>query len=277
MATAPTETPTTSTVHAPIADLSKTPLGNYYHGFYIKVLDDVFTPDECQRLIALAETGAKWEQAAVHYGLNPEDKYVDTDYRNSERILRFDQDAAEFIYKRMLPYVKELERIGPGSVWSDVVGSKTNSYGVWKLVGVNERLSFLRYGPGHFFRKHCDGKHELPDGRKSRVTLQIYLNSENLKGGATRIMSVDGKKWVDVEPKTGRVLIFQQKGVWHSGEEVKRGVKYTVRSDFMFTQGPVEDGDVEMEDATALPQPPASTPAHQSVLQSLLSSFNRRI
>ncbi|KAF8641656.1 hypothetical protein AX16_009882 [Volvariella volvacea WC 439] len=245
MATATTETQTPA-VHAPIADLSKTPLGDYYDGFYIKILDDVFTQEECQRLIALAETGTQWEQASLHSSTSANEDYVDKDYRNSERILRYDKAAADFLYQRLLPYVKELETIEEGSDWADVVMPKNFMVGEWKLVGVNERLSFLRYGPGHFFRSHCDGRHDLPDGRKSRVTLQLYLNSENLEGGATRIMSRDEKKWVDVEPKAGRVLIFQQKGVWHSGEEVKRGVKYTVRSDFLFTwdqdAAEVEDG-----------------------------------
>ncbi|KAF8641653.1 hypothetical protein AX16_009879 [Volvariella volvacea WC 439] len=270
-----TEMPTT-TNYTPLLDLSETPLANYYKGYFIKVLDDVFTQEECQRLISLAETGAKWEQARLHYGLSENDTYVDTDYRNSERILRFDKDAADFMYQRLLPYVRELERIDRQSDWADVVGPKSIMVGVWRLAGINERLSFLRYGPGHFFRKHCDARHELPDGRKSRVTLQVYLNTENLEGGATRIMSKDEKKWVDVEPKAGRVLIFQQKGIWHSGEEVTRGVKYTVRSDFLFTwsQGD-EDGTVE-GGTLSLPESPATTPAYQSVLQSLMSVFGKR-
>jgi len=44
------------------------------------------------------------------------------------------------------------------------------------------------------------------------------------------------KKYFDVEPKKGRVLIFQQRGVYHSGEEVTKGVKYTLRTDFLFRE-----------------------------------------
>ena len=39
-----------------------------------------------------------------------------------------------------------------------------------------------------------------------------------------------------MEPKLGRVLVFQQRMLVHSGEEVTGGVKYTMRSDFMFEQ-----------------------------------------
>lgn len=39
---------------------------------------------------------------------------------------------------------------------------------------------------------------------------------------------------LDVDCKAGRVLIFQQKGLLHSGDEVVRGIKYTMRSDIMY-------------------------------------------
>ena len=94
----------------------------------------------------------------------------------------------------------------------------------------------MRYGQGNYFRGHCDGQLELPDGRKSRVTIQIYLGDAEVEGGATRIFTRLGDKgaFVDIEPKKGRVLIFQQRGLFHSGEEVTKGVKYALRSDFMF-------------------------------------------
>lgn len=39
---------------------------------------------------------------------------------------------------------------------------------------------------------------------------------------------------IDVDPKAGRVLIFQHKGLLHSGAEVLAGIKYTMRTDLMF-------------------------------------------
>lgn len=38
----------------------------------------------------------------------------------------------------------------------------------------------------------------------------------------------------NVIPKTGRVLIFQHRGLLHSGADVLGGVKYTMRSDLMY-------------------------------------------
>jgi len=226
-----------------VLDWSKTPLANQYDDCYVKVIDNVFTPAECASLIALAESDAQWAQAAVHYGLGAHEKYINTDYRNSERILRFDDDAAKVIFERLLPHVQELVELRDGSEWESVVSPKgVGKWKVWKLVGLNERLSFLRYGPGNYFRQHCDGQLELPDGRKSRVTVQIYLGEDGCVGGATRFLDPRGKKekFLDVEPKMGRVLIFQQRGMWHSGEDVVAGRKFTLRSDLMFREEPVQ-------------------------------------
>jgi Rps23 Pro-64 3,4-dihydroxylase Tpa1-like proline 4-hydroxylase len=248
----------------PLFDFSKTSLANDYTSgtFYLKIIDDVFTPDECRALIHFAETGLflpthrqrpspssasspaqaapaavsknPWRPAAIDVGMGQQ--VVDKLTRDSDRILRFDNEVAAFLFQRLAPYVPEIIEIRPGDEWHRMVGRRSQQ--LWRMVGVNERLSFLKYGPGHFFQKHMDGQIELRDGRKARATLQVYLNGDNaadkIVGGSTRIWSHDHERFYDVEPRAGRVLIFQQAMVLHSGEEVKRGVKYTLRSDFMY-------------------------------------------
>jgi hypothetical protein len=56
------------------------------------------------------------------------------------------------------------------------------------------------------------------------------------------------KHKLDIVPKVGRVLIFQQRGLLHSGEEVVQGVKFTMRADLMyeFEEGE-DDGGVVFE------------------------------
>ncbi|KAF8162613.1 oxidoreductase [Crassisporium funariophilum] len=234
-------TTTTPLIDAPVLDWSTTPLAQDHQGRYVKIIDDLFTPAECAALIALAESDAQWAQAAVNYGLAAHENYVNTDYRHSERILRFDREAAEGIYEKLKPYVQEFIELKAGDEWEGIVGRKGNVSGTWTLVGVNERLSFLRYGPGNYFRGHCDGQLELPDGRKSRVTLQVYLGDDGVEGGATRIYG-SKDRFIDVEPKKGRVLIFQQRDIWHSGEDVTKGLKYAMRSDFMFRHSDDPEG-----------------------------------
>ncbi|KAH6912961.1 hypothetical protein BKA70DRAFT_1265630 [Coprinopsis sp. MPI-PUGE-AT-0042] len=221
-------------------DFSKTDL-TQYSGFYAKVLDNVFNEEECAELAKLA---TEWTPA----GLSAEGptQTVHSDFRNSDRCLVFDQAAAERIFQRLYPLVKEIHELAPSSKYGLITGKAGRKQGpTWKLSAVNERLSFLRYGPGHYFKRHCDGLMEKPDvGQKSFVTLHVYLNERDedgtlLEGGATRFWTPDQKHFLDVEPKLGRVLIFQQRMLVHSGEEVTRGMKYTMRTDFMFEQASV--------------------------------------
>lgn len=85
-----------------------------------------------------------------------------------------------------------------------------------------------------------------PDGEeRSYVTLHLYLNESDtsapegkLEGGATTFHSCsynDDLK-LDVEPKTGRVLIFQHRNLLHSGADVTAGIKLTMRTDLMYRQ-----------------------------------------
>ena len=81
---------------------------------------------------------------------------------------------------------------------------------------------------------------------RSYFTLHLYLNdsdhqpsNERLEGGATTFWTMDMKNRLDVQPKMGRVLIFQQRYLIHSGDDVIRGMKLTMRTDIMYSR--VED------------------------------------
>lgn len=114
-------------------------------------------------------------------------------------------------------------------------------------------------------RPHCDGSYETPDRReRSYFTLHLYLNDTNttlgeepekmstrermeaaksdLVGGSTRFHSMSMLKELDVVPKCGRILIFQQRGLVHSGDDVLQGVKYTMRTDLMYTLESTQSG-----------------------------------
>jgi hypothetical protein len=53
------------------------------------------------------------------------------------------------------------------------------------------------------------------------------------------------KERLDVDPKIGRVLIFQHRRLLHSGDDVVDGIKLTMRSDIMYKlEVPEDDGDV---------------------------------
>lgn len=129
--------------------------------------------------------------------------------------------------------------------------------------------SFLKIGIDFFA-----GTYETEDGKeRSFYTLHLYLNDSasthnpvpeeehaNPKsdqetaccpdgaviGGATSFLSRDLKRRIDVEPKIGRVLIFQQKGLLHCGDEVTAGTKFTMRTDLMYEFQLDDDNDGEI-------------------------------
>ena len=82
------------------------------------------------------------------------------------------------------------------------------------------------------------------DGKiyETLFTIQLYLNDSQgavgedaeLVGGSTPFLSRDESRRVDVHPKAGRVLIFQHLGLLHSGDDVVKGTKYTMRTDIIY-------------------------------------------
>lgn len=48
-------------------------------------------------------------------------------------------------------------------------------------------------------------------------------------------------KRLDVEPKIGRVLLFQHAFLLHSGDDVQKGTKLTLRTDIMFAKEEKDD------------------------------------
>jgi prolyl 4-hydroxylase len=98
------------------------------------------------------------------------------------------------------------------------------------VAGVNERLRLYRYAPGQRHGSHWDTPVELPDGRRTLLTLVIYLN-EDFEGGAT---SFDELNRVIV-PRRGLALFFQQR-ILHEAQPVIAGEKFVFRSDIFYRQ-----------------------------------------
>ncbi|KAI9805827.1 MAG: hypothetical protein M1825_000441 [Sarcosagium campestre] len=139
--------------------------------------------------------------------------------------------------------------------------------GQWTFSRPNELIRVLRYDHGMFFRGerhlpgwllccshqadmsiavHEDGQFATNDEQgtpeRSFFTLHLYLNSASglpedagLTGGSTSFLDpFDSSDRLDVKPTTGRVLIFQQPGLYHAGDPVELGTKYTVRMDLLY-------------------------------------------
>ncbi|KAH0613346.1 uncharacterized protein H6S33_009726 [Morchella sextelata] len=242
-----------STPHVTLLDFTTTPLSKHYGhpNHYALIIDDLLTPTECAALTALAESHSDaWQPAAIKKGATRHE--VETDVRDCSRILLDDAPTAEMLYQRIHPFLALMWEIG-GTPETGVVAGTWRRGRRWRMTGVNERLRFLRYGQGQFFQAHCDAAYVRAGGReRSFLTVHVYLNSEGegeegeCRGGATRFWGMNMKEFVDVEARVGRVLVFQQRGLLHSGEVVEGGVKRTLRSDVMYEAVDVEEGSGEV-------------------------------
>ncbi|KAI5805977.1 hypothetical protein EDC01DRAFT_591287, partial [Geopyxis carbonaria] len=242
-------------------DFSTTPLPGY-KGHYAVLLDNVLTAAECAALLAL--TGTHWAPSAVT-----------TTRRDSSRVLLDAPAIASQLWDRIAPHLDPaVLTLGPDSAWPEITGAGHQNWskargetGFWRATGLNERLRFLRYTTGQKFLPHCDALYSIPGAHRgvhgevrSFLTAHLYLSDATPgSGGATRFWkpaeeggakrqgfggvaegAEERGEWVDVEPRVGRVLVFQQRGLLHSGEPVgaveEGREKYTVRTDVMYSR-----------------------------------------
>ncbi|KAJ5605012.1 hypothetical protein N7510_010166 [Penicillium lagena] len=276
--------------------MATTPPIPAYKGYFAAIVDNFMTESECKEILRLAEvstapenptSAATWEQAMVNAGNGRQVMSINT--RKSGRIIWDSPEMASRLLDRLMPFLREcrIDEIDNQPHITGLGPAKRNE--VYQVSGLNERMRFLRYEGGDYFRTHWDGSYVTPDGsQRSFYTIHLYLNgegeqdmeelrphieaaekknglfaqaggsdlreigdgaigetgegrdsssawNETLLGGATSF--TDGfmaKDAVRVFPKTGSLLIFQQRNLFHAGDDVFRGVKYTVRTDIMY-------------------------------------------
>jgi predicted 2-oxoglutarate/Fe(II)-dependent dioxygenase YbiX len=178
---------------------------------YAYSLDNVLTKEECLEWIKESEEKG-YEPALINIG-NGLERYI-PEVRNSYRCMIDTPQKTQMIYDRIKFALPE--------TWYNK-----------KIVGINERLRFLRYDPGEYFEGHYDGSYET-DKHISRITVQIYLN-EDYEGGLTTFLP--DRDQTDVAcpyvHKTGSALLFEHQ-IYHEGSEVTKGRKYAVRTDVLY-------------------------------------------
>ena len=99
------------------------------------ILLNVFTPEECQRWIEVSEERG-YTPALVNLGSR---QGLMTDVRNNDRCMIDDVAMVQIIFERI--------KFSLPNVWKD-----------HQLIGLNERLRFLRYVPGQKFEPHLGKK-----------------------------------------------------------------------------------------------------------------------
>ena len=122
-----------------------------YAGMYAVILDNVLSPAECKTLLHLAEaqTSGKWERAMVNIGGGKQKMY--TDVRNCGRIIWDSTDMVSRIWKRVENHVPEIERLQNMPKITGLGPTKRGE--TWKVTRLNERMRFLKYEGGEYFRR----------------------------------------------------------------------------------------------------------------------------
>lgn len=159
--------PGPSTIKVSRVKFGNTPLAAYAD-LYAVVLDDVLSQDECDELILMAEksVGAHgqeesgpenngWQPARVNAGGGYE--ILDAKYRNSDRIIWDEKTVAQRLWKRILQGegMAEYFSVLDGEEYAPIVGNTpAENDRRWTITaqGMNERMRFLKYGPGQFFK-----------------------------------------------------------------------------------------------------------------------------
>ncbi|MEV7590246.1 2OG-Fe(II) oxygenase [Streptomyces sp. NPDC089922] len=156
--------------------------------------------------------------------------------------------AAEF-YRRLRTFL-------PSGVGSD---APTDSDGrSWKPSAVNPRMRFITYERGGFLVPHYDSPYFAPDGRRTLLTVVVYLSCDAV-GGETRFIAdqqndlpfvqrdfSDWSRLAEPEdvvsthrPEPGDVLLFWHRTL-HDSAPILQGAKTILRTDVLYE--PVEPG-----------------------------------
>ncbi|XP_065058867.1 uncharacterized protein LOC135686450 isoform X2 [Rhopilema esculentum] len=168
---------------------------------------------ECDELIKLTEEKG-YEVALLNTGGGRQ--VLAPEIRSSYRCIWDSVERADWLWQRMKDYVPE--------EWDGR-----------KVIGLNERLRFLRYDKDQYFKPHYDGSYVRDNGEISCITLHLYLN-EGYEGGCTTFLHpLFGKEsgYLPVQVKTGMVLVFEHR-ILHEGSTLINGRKYTMRTDVMY-------------------------------------------
>jgi len=171
----------------------------------IYTIEEGVTQEHCRELIQMAE-GLGFVEAPI--GTMAHTMTL-KGIRNNARIIWDNPAFAKRFWELLAPY-------------------SLPSYFGAKPIGVNERFRLYRYRVGEKFDWHADGAFRRDNGEQSVYTVLLYL-SDDFEGGETLF------KNTKVIPKEGSICIFEHKKL-HKGAEVRKGVKYVLRTDVMVSK-----------------------------------------
>lgn len=182
-----------------------------------KIIHNFLTKEKCDELINLSEDSG-YVAADISYAtggvLNPE-------IRNNSRVLYRSEELRSY-----------LEDLLMDSIPKQSLFITNGAFEMKDFLRLSGNFRFYKYLPGEKFKRHRDGN-QLEEGGVSLITVLIYLNGD-CEGGETFLCDRSlGDDKPMVIPETGKLLMFDH-SIMHSGEELKEGVKYLLRTDLIY-------------------------------------------
>ena len=168
--------------------------------FELFTIDGLFTEEEC----------STWLKAIQMTSFKEIRPFTQSNFNNGKVM---DPETSQFIYNRIAPHL-------PSHFQTRVV----------------PYIFFSHIQTGQHFGIHTDtgSEYDIQSNEKSAYTLLIYLN-DDFKGGSTQFYTDDLKPTVEIQPKKGRVLMFNI-DLFHKGNIVLKGDKYWIGTEWI---GPI--------------------------------------
>jgi len=190
--------------------------------FFARIVRNVLEPSECAEIISCVNRKG-FTPALLNIGDGRQ--MLDPKARDGSRVIVDSEPLSTYLMKVLRDHLP-----------TRMMGRDGRS--LCRVEELNERCRFLSYTPGQKFEPHCDGMYvrsceDLKADDFSRVIVQLYLHDvPEEDGGATTFIGTTDT--LSCQPTQGSALLFTQ-DLYHEGSKLTSGLKYTMRTDVMYT------------------------------------------
>ncbi|KAH1498828.1 hypothetical protein LV164_005130 [Aspergillus fumigatus] len=188
-----------------ISFLSTDPPLPQYKDYNAVAIDNLRTEEEeCKQLLRIAEASTvedtsgtpRWDRAMINTG--GAGQILATDQRKCESVIVDTPELADKLLARLMPFMK---KEGVDHIHNQPLVPGLGGRGkACRLSRLNEKLRFLGYVGGEYFRPHWDSNYITPDEEEeeSFYTLHLYLNGDG-EQGPQELMQVSKKAEIGPE------------------------------------------------------------------------------
>ncbi|KAL3784709.1 hypothetical protein HJC23_007718 [Cyclotella cryptica] len=191
------------------------------------MISDALSPEECAELIQRAK-----DQSYDDVLIRQDGMKASQHVAKCSRAIVKDFDLAEELFQRIMDALENIPELAEKFVDAPWMKKKVDT--PLRATGVNDNLHFLKFGVGESIAPLRDST-VTRGNETSCVTMHVYLN-DNFKGGVTSFKG--DRRYFDIKPKMGSILIFDQ-DLRHEECEVTKGKRYFMRTDVMYSPRPV--------------------------------------